>query len=447
VQRAIEKAAQDLITHLLLYREMPNSKDHWVLYRSLYRIQNDSEKGAYRYIEDPLLIAKVKENPEAWEIFQSKSQPMTAGAKLNKPKLAMSALDKAAQGLIDHLLQYREMPTLETNKTLYGSIYRYRKYFDNGSYRYIDDPAFIAKIKENPEAWEIFQYVTKPKSVAQLKENREGLKVSKTTRLSPPQRIAKQVIVYILREKRLPLGESDIYERFHLHRDDPAFIQTIKENPEAWKLYSKLIQGSPSPQEMFAQDFIAYVSTIKAPLRARDMGGLYDRFLRYQGDPFVIAKLQENPKAWDSYQTLFKRKKKKMVTAPMTPIQAAQRIIVYMLKHNDVPPPDSTLFTTFDSFRTNRIFIKEIKANPKAWEIYSLSKLPPQERAARLVMNYIIRENKPLSSYRPIEKLFYRYRNDSLFIATITENSEVVAFLKKLGIKLKNPIEPSVPAP
>jgi hypothetical protein len=442
----VESAALELIPYFLKGKRPPPKSS---LYECLRKFR-----------KDPKFIAKIKEVPKAWEFFQSIKFRNTRGYKKTpdlpsettivstapKPdKKVTMAIEKAAQNLINHLLWYKEMPTFEEHRALYKSLFRYRIDSVKGNYRYIDDPALIAKLKANTEAWELFQKLTMQKGKPKLKVNPEAPKGSRIGRLSPPQRIAKEFTRYILENRRLPPEDSPIYERFHLHRDDPAFAQTVKNNPEAWELYNELILPGASPQEKAAQDFINYVSTTQDPLPTSS--ALYRRLHRYLGDPVLTARLQKNAQAWERFQTVFKRKKVKVRAVPVTPSEAAQQIIVYMLKHKDVPPPESALFTLFDTYRDDPVFIKTIKQHPEAWEIFSRASLSRQEKAAYRVITYISQTKTPLTKNASIYKLFYRYRKDPIFIAKLKENSEVCDFLKKTGIKLDDPNSMEAPAP
>ncbi len=341
-----------------------------------------------QYRTDPKFLAKLRENPEAWEIF--KSSPVWQKERV-KAGTGADVLEKAAQETIDYILQHKNTPTQ-------GSAV-YRRFL-----RYSKNPAFVARLKENPEVWEIFNNYSK-----------SGL-----------NKTLQAIIDYILQHKTVPKENSPIYNSFRRHRDDPRFISKLKDHPEAWEIFS---QSNRAPHERVTQEMITYILQNKTTPPSGSK--LNERFKKYRYHPAVIEKLKENPEVWEIIQKSFRRWKQNIklenetqgiVASPEE--KTARETVDYILQHKALPPSNLPLYQRFMRYRKSPIVIAKLQESPEVWNVVNQVSESPQAKAARETIDYILKHKtvppKSLALYDRVRQ----YRNDPEFIAILKENPD-----------------------
>jgi hypothetical protein len=447
-------AADETIEHISRYGAVPNRTD-----RALFQRFET-------YKSHPAFLARVRKNRKAWKIFKLADD---------------SAREDATTELINYFLREKRVPPMR-NRRLYKLFYQYR-----------EDPIFIAKVKDIPEAWEVFQ--KSPLRKNRMTAAERNIQKDAAIILTAPEKSAKEVIAYILQYKELPPRKSKIYPRYFLYRDDPSFIETMKEDPEAWKIFNKLwliparkaavdvinyilihkevpprsselysrfhtYRGNPDFIRRMKKNAVAWKIFSRFNLSAAEKAALdvidhiliygdvppsshelYARYYKYRNDPKFIAMLKENPKAWEKFQNASIRKNRSSKTAETAssekslaltaPEKIAMEVIAYILKHGKVPPRGSDLYRRYLTHRDDPVFIAKLKENPKVWKIFSSPKLTPREKAAEAVIDYVSLKDELPPTDSALYKRLYRYQDDEEFIAKLKEHPKTWELYKK----------------
>jgi GrpB-like predicted nucleotidyltransferase (UPF0157 family) len=227
--------------------------------------------------------------------------------------------------------------------------------------------------------------------------------------------------------------------------DKPEFIEALKTNPEAWKIYQEgkvAIERARQPQPISAaldlSDYLRDPSHLNTPLKLANPK-LYVRVRQHREDQQFINTLKNNPEIWKRYEQ-FLTLAPNFVKPALSAAQAtAADLIPFLLEHRTLPSfnsKDKPLYRLMHKHEDKPEFIEALKENPEAWKIYQVGKAAidrarqPQPISAALDLSNYLRDPSYLNTPLKVSNLnlFRRVKlnmNDQQFIDTLKQDPEI----------------------
>jgi hypothetical protein len=211
--------------------------------------------------ENPEFIQTLRENPDAWKVFQDAKA--TAALKQFSAPVATAI----------ELSQYFRNPESAKQLLEYQNRYLFHKWRIHR-----DSPEFIAFMKRDPETWKRYEegqanaakqaakdyiayipkrptypagyvlsglhrrvdaYKAHPEFIKVLSENHIGRVELQKLKMTPVEVAIDNVMTFMARNGKLPEEALDHreYSQLYLFRNDPKFVEAMKQDPETWELF------------------------------------------------------------------------------------------------------------------------------------------------------------------------------------------------------------------
>jgi hypothetical protein len=389
----LRQSTQQLVDFILSSHHLPTLSSDQTMFRRLKRLQ-----------KDPNFIKLFKEHREAWRKYE---------------ELSTSPAKNTALETIAYRKQYGELPNKITNRALLEENSKYEK-----------DAAFVETLKQDPDTWKLYQ---KMPGASLAKES-----PAQPVKISAAKQAALDVIQFIDEHKRLPAYRwvhkdngptSDhsffrLYLRMQSHRDNPEFIQTLRENPAAWKVFqdakaTAALKQFPAPVAT-AIELSQYFRNPDSAKQLLDFQSryLFQKWRSHRNNPEFIDFMKRDPEVWKHYEEAQANAAK----------QAALDYIAYIPKRRTYPAGYvlSGLHLKVDAYKTHPEFIKILSENHIGRVELQKLKMTPVEAAIDQVMTFMARTGKlPEAAIDHTEySQIYLFRNDPKFIEAMKQDPE-----------------------
>jgi hypothetical protein len=387
-----KKTAQKLIDFILENKHLPTSTSDEVLSTQLDRLK-----------KHPDFLKLIKRNNEAWKIYE---------------ELSVSAAKNTAMEAIAYLKKFGDLKYAD--KRLKKRISDHK-----------DNPDFASLVESDPKAREYFQ--AKSETSTQAKEKPKPIPRIKGA--DAARAAANEVIDFLLKHQSLPSNAYDpkIYMRMYKQMEKPEFLETLRQNPEAWRLYQEskvafkykrqsaamVIATQPRAAAEQLSVYLQEPESATIPLEIKRRA-LFNKWRLQKNNPEFIDEIKKDPTLWNRLQE----------AQTIGARQAAKDVIEFLSKPENSrlsPYEKIQFFWRFDAYKLHPEFLKIMSENHEdPSHFLEKLKLTDYEKAAEIVMSYVAQYGRlpEEKTARRENYILHFYKSHPAFVGAIQNDYE-----------------------